>query len=136
MAVTRLIYETWVSEYKPIDNEFNPDVPGGQLFLAPYSVEEQEFLKGIESSRIWSYGSGEYGGTYIWSSLDSLGSDLIGCYVTEVGYTNTDITEIEFFEPEYTCPRCEEFWSGDDVALQRQKYEDSCEKCGTDEDLR
>ncbi len=56
-------YEAWEEIYKPIENPF---APGSQLFEIPCSDEEREFLKTINVSSIGSYGSGEYGGTYIW----------------------------------------------------------------------
>jgi len=131
----KMYYEEWVATYKPIDNKFNPGVAGGQLFQMPCSDEERAFLQTVERSKIWSYGAGDYGGTYVWSGEFGQGSENYGAYVTEIGYEGDAIIEVEFFEPEFECPRCQEFWSGEDVITQRRKYEDSCEKCATEDDL-
>ena len=131
----KLNYGDWVETYKPIDNHFSPNVPGGQLFQIPCSDDERGFLQDVDVSRIWSYGPGEYGGMYIWSGEIARGFENYGAYVTEIGYTGETVIEVEFFEPEFDCPRCNEFWTSEDAITQQKKYEDACENCGTEEDL-
>jgi len=126
----KISYEEWVATYKPIDNEFNPDVSGGKLFEMPCSADERAFLQGVEASRIWSYGSGEYGGTYIWSGESGQGLENLGAYVTEIAYKGDAIIEVELTEPEYTCPQCEMGYVGELAIKQRKNFEDACEDCG------
>jgi hypothetical protein len=123
----KISYEAWEEIYKPIENPF---APGSQMFPIPCSDEEREFLQSIDVSRIWSYGSGEYGGTYIWSGEVAQGLENFGAYVTEIGYQDESILEIEIFEPEYTCPKCEINYVGDLAVEQRKRFEDACEDCG------
>jgi hypothetical protein len=127
----KLSYEEWVATYLPIDNEFNPNVAGGQLFEIPCSEEERKFLQSVETSKLWSYGSGEFGGTYIWSGESAQGLENFGAYVTEIGYEGNAIIEVEVSEPEYTCPNCEMDYVGELAIEQRKKFEDECEDCGT-----
>jgi hypothetical protein len=129
--LNKISYEEWRTTYKPLDNEFNPDVPGGQLFLIPCSVEEMAYLQNVEASRIWTYGCGEYGGTYIWSGESGQGTENLGAYVTEISYQGVAIIEVELSEPEYTCPQCEMGYTGELAIKQRQDFEDACEDCGT-----
>jgi hypothetical protein len=129
----RMDYGDWVKTYKPIDNQFNPGVAGGQLFQIPCSDDEREFLGTIDVTRIWSYGAGDYGGTYIWSGEFAQGIENYGAYVTEIGYEGDTIIEIEFFEPEYTCPNCDMDYSGDSAVEQRKKFEDACQDCVSDQ---
>ena len=65
--LNKISYGEWVATYKPIDNTINPSDAGDQLFQMPCSDEERAFLQTVEPSKIWTYGAGEYGGTYIWS---------------------------------------------------------------------
>jgi hypothetical protein len=127
----KMEYGTWVKTYKPIENQFNPGVPGGQLFEIPCSDDERSFLQSVEVTKIWSYGPGRYGGTYIWSGEYSHGIENYGAYVTEIAYEGEQVIEIEFFEPEYTCPNCETDYVGELAIEQRKKFEDACEDCGT-----
>lgn len=124
----KMSYGTWEEKYRPIENPFSPDE---QLFQIPCTPEEKAFLKTIDLSRIWSYGAGNYGGTYIWSGEFAQGIENYGAYVTEVGYVGDSIIEIEVFAPEYTCPNCEMSYVGDLAVEQRKKFEDACEDCGT-----
>ncbi len=128
--LNKISYEEWVATYKPIDNKFNPGVAGGQLFQMPSSDEERAFLQTVDRSRIWSYGAGEYGGTYIWSGESGQGIENLGAYVTEIAYQGDAIIEVEFFEPEYTCPQCEMGYVGELAIKQRKNFEDACEDCG------
>ena len=124
----KISYEDWEATYKPIDNPFASDE---QLFQIPCSDEETTFLKNAEKGKIWSYGSGEYGGTYIWSGETAQGLESLGAYVTEVAYEGDSIAEIEVFKPEYTCPQCEVTYVGELAVEQRKNFEDSCEECET-----
>jgi len=126
----KISYEEWQATYKPLDNKFNPDVPGGQLFLIPCSSDEMAFLQSVDVSKIWSYGAGEYGGTYIWSGESGQGIENLGAYVTENAYQGDAIIEVELSEPEYTCPQCEMGYVGDLAIEQRKNFEDACEDCG------
>jgi hypothetical protein len=99
------------------------------LFQIPSSEAEVAFLENVDGVKIWTYGSGEYGGTYIWSGENSQGLENFGAYVTQVGYVGESIIEVEFFEPEYDCPNCETSFIGDEAIEQRKNYEDSCENC-------
>ena len=123
----KMSYEAWEETYNPIENPF---VPGSQLFQIPCTDEEREFLRTINVSRIWSYGSGDYGGTYVWSGEVAQGLENFGAYVTEVGYEGDAIVEIEVLEPEYTCPNCDMGYVGDLAVDQRKRFEDACEDCG------
>ena len=126
----KISFEEWRATYRPLDNEFNPDVPGGQLFLIPCSSEEMAYLQAVDVSRIWSYGAGEYGGTYIWSGESGQGIENLGAYVTEIAYQGDAIIEVELSEPEYTCPQCEMGYVGELAIQQRKNFEDACEDCG------
>jgi len=44
----KLNYGDWVETYKPIDNQFSPNVPGGQLFQIPCSDDERGFLQDVD----------------------------------------------------------------------------------------
>jgi hypothetical protein len=125
----KMSYGEWVEKYKPVTNHFS-SMENEQLFQIPCTEQEKAFLKTIELPKIWSYGVGNYGGTYIWSGELAQGMENYGAYVTEVGYEGGPIIEIEVFEPEYTCPQCEITYVGEIAIEQRKRFEDSCEECG------
>lgn len=68
-------------------------------------------------------------------SKDAWDSKSQRCCSPASPLTGETVIEIEFFEPEFECPRCNAFWTSEDAISQQKKYEDACEDCGTEEDL-
>jgi hypothetical protein len=79
-----LSFEEWKEKYKPMRNPFlNSD------YFDFVSDEEKEFIRKQNLLTVWTYGSGDFGGQYIWNDWHTVGR--FGYYVTEVPYRKGDM---------------------------------------------
>lgn len=79
-------FDEWVKVYKPIYNHldsnasFQDETDQGMMFET-YG-DEVEFVKSQSPDKIWMYGDGDDGGSYIWSGWGFV--NRIGYFITEV----------------------------------------------------
>jgi hypothetical protein len=96
-------YDVWVETYKPILNHIDTNASFDGMMFETYG-EEVEFVKATDEDRIWMYGDGDDGGTYIWSGWGFV--NRLGYFITEVPCPpDTDI-QIMVGEPDLTCDFC------------------------------
>ncbi|CAB4158033.1 hypothetical protein UFOVP694_101 [uncultured Caudovirales phage] len=105
-----LTMEEWEATYKPISNHIDTnasfqDESGNGIMFETYG-DEVAFVKEQDPNKIWMYGSGDDGGTYIWSGWGFV--NRLGYFITEVPCPpNTDI-QVQVAEPDLTCDLCDE----------------------------
>jgi hypothetical protein len=113
-------WDEWAKKYKPISNHLVKD-PDQQMFET-YG-EELEYVKTIESNRIWTYLDGDM------SSLICAGYHFvnrIGYYITEVPWTDEDDYVLLSVEEECEC------YSEDEEVLEQRNDEwgdPDCKEC-------
>jgi len=98
-----LTEDEWFDTYKPIKNNIDMDSSFDGHMFETYG-EEVEFVKAQDQNRIWMYGDGDDGGTYIWSGWGFV--NRIGYFVTEVPCPDDVTIQIQVGEPDLTCDFC------------------------------
>jgi hypothetical protein len=104
-----LTFDEWLETYKPITNHIDTnasfqDESGNGIMFETYG-EEVEFVKQQDPNRIWMYGSGDDGGTYIWSGWGFV--NRLGYFITEVPFSDSEIVQVLVAEPDLTCDLCD-----------------------------
>ena len=105
-----LTFDEWLETYKPITNHIDTNASfqnesGNGIMFETYG-EEVEFVKQQDPNRIWMYGSGDDGGTYIWSGWGFV--NRLGYFITEVPFSDSEIVQVLVAEPDLTCDLCDE----------------------------
>jgi hypothetical protein len=102
-------FEDWVKQYKPIYNHidknasFQDDSDNGLMFET-YG-DEVEFVKSQDPAKIWMYGDGDDGGSYIWNGWHIV--NRIGYFVTEVPCPPDTTIQIQVGDSPEECEKCE-----------------------------
>jgi len=105
-----LTFDEWLDTYKPITNHIDTNASfqneeGEGIMFETYG-EEVDFVKQQDPNRIWMYGSGDDGGTYIWSGWGFV--NRLGYFITEVPFSDSEIVQVLVAEPDLTCDLCDE----------------------------
>jgi hypothetical protein len=105
-----LTMEEWEATYKPIynhiDNNASFQDESGQGIMFETYGDEVAFVKSQSPDKIWMYGSGDDGGTYIWNGWGFV--NRLGYFITEVPCPpDTDI-QVMVGEPDLTCDDCDD----------------------------
>jgi len=105
-----LTMEEWEATYKPIYNHIDTnasfqDESGNGIMFETYG-EEVAFVKEQDTNKIWMYGSGDDGGTYIWSGWGFV--NRLGYFITEVPFPENTTIQVQVDEPDLTCDDCDE----------------------------
>jgi hypothetical protein len=105
-----LTFDEWLDTYKPITNHIDTNASfqneeGEGIMFETYG-EEVDFVKQQDPNRIWMYGSGDDGGTYIWSGWGCV--NRLGYFITEVPFSDSEIVQVLVAEPDLTCDLCDE----------------------------
>jgi hypothetical protein len=111
-----LTFDEWLDTYKPIPNYLDENASfqnesGFGVMFETYG-EEVDFVKQQDPNRIWMYGSGDDGGTYIWSGWGFV--NRLGYFVTEVPFPENTIIQVLVAEPDFTCDDCDEIIEEDE----------------------
>ena len=109
-------FEEWETTYKPISNHLDENASfqneqGEGIMFETYGVEV-DFVKSVNPNRIWMYGSGDDGGTYIWSGWGFV--NRLGYFITEVPFPDNTIIQVLVGEPDLTCDECDEIIEEDE----------------------
>lgn len=83
MDITLTLAE-WKQMYRPIKNPFSHS---GDYFEASAN-DEKDFVRKQNPLTVWTYGSGDFGGRFIWNGR---GANRYGYYVTEIPYGEDDM---------------------------------------------
>ena len=103
-----LTMEEWEATYKPIPNNIDPNASfqnedGVGIMFETYGAEV-EFVKKAHPNHIWMYGSGDDGGTYIWSGWGFV--NRLGYFITELPFPEDTTIQIQVGDPDLTCDFC------------------------------
>ena len=132
-------FDEWCDTYKPIinhiDNNASFDNGYGGIMFETYG-DEVEFVKSQSPDKIWMYGDGDDGGSYVWSGWGFV--NRLGYFITEVPCPpDTDI-QIRVSYNWFYCEGCSaEFEDPDNTirdAFQEQDLE-KCPNCATIEEM-
>jgi hypothetical protein len=103
-----LTMEEWEATYKPIynhiDNNASFQDESGQGIMFETYGDEVAFVKSQSPDKIWMYGSGDDGGTYIWNGWGFV--NRLGYFITEVPCPPNTHIQVQVGEPDLTCDFC------------------------------
>jgi hypothetical protein len=103
-----LSFEDWIEQYKPITNHIDKnasfqDEDGNGLMFETYG-DEVEFVKSQSPDKIWMYGDGDDGGSYIWSGWGFV--NRLGYFITEVPCPPDTTIQVLISHNWYYCENC------------------------------
>jgi hypothetical protein len=128
-------FDEFVDTYKPITNHIDTNASFDGLMFETYG-EEVEFVKAQDENRIWMYGDGDDGGSYLWSGWGFV--NRIGYFITEVPFPDNTTIQVQISMPWFFCENCHAEFEDpnntirdafDEVELQK------CPRCATIEEM-
>jgi hypothetical protein len=126
--------EEWEATYKPITNHIDTNASFDGLMFETYG-DEVEFVKAQDENRIWMYGDGDDGGSYIWSGWGFV--NRIGYFITEVPFPDNTTIQIKVSSYWYYCEGCQAEIEDDGQLINEKFYDfECCPQCATVEQLR
>ena len=100
-------FDEWCDTYKPIINHIDDnasfDNGDGGIMFETYG-DEVEFVKSQSPDKIWMYGQGDDGGTYVWNGWGFV--NRLGYFITEVPCPDGLTIQVQVGEPDLTCDFC------------------------------
>jgi hypothetical protein len=137
MQFLEISYDDWFDTYKPITNHIEKNASFDGCMFETYG-DEVAFVKAQDENRIWMYGDGDDGGTYIWSGWGFV--NRIGYFITEVPCPDnltiqvsvSDVSEV------YICDNCGAEWEDDSALLMQDTLAEigKCAGCATIEEIQ
>lgn len=131
-------FDEWVKVYKPIYNHldnnasFQDETDQGMMFET-YG-DEVEFVKSQSPDKIWMYGDGDDGGSYIWSGWGFV--NRIGYFITEVPCPPNTTIQVKVSSYWYYCEGCGAEIEDDGQLINEKFYDfECCPQCVTPEQL-
>ena len=131
-------FDEWCDTYKPIINHIDTNASfdngyGGVMFET-YG-DEVAFVKEQPEDRIWTYGDGDDGGSYVWNGWSFV--NRIGYFITEVPCPPDTTIQIKVSSYWFYCEGCSAEIE-DDGQLINEKYYDLgfCPECATVEQTK
>ncbi len=131
--------EEWFETYKPIPNHLDENASfndGEHGYMFETYGDEVEFVKAQDENRIWMYGDGDDGGSYIWSGWGFV--NRLGYFITEVPFPDNTTIQVQVSVPWYFCENCNEELE-DPNNLIRDAFQDQdlqkCPECATIEEM-
>jgi hypothetical protein len=97
-------FDEWFDTYKPIPNHIDERGASFDGYMFETYGAEVEFVKKAHPDHVWMYGSGDDGGTFVWSGWGFV--NRLGYFITEVPCPpNTDM-QMRVSEDDLTCDFC------------------------------
>ena len=129
-------FDEWVDTYKPITNHIDTNASFDGMMFETYG-DEVEFVKAQDENRIWMYGDGDDGGSYLWSGWGFV--NRIGYFITEVPFPDNTTIQVQVSIPWFFCENCNAELEDPDSAISDKfgGYDfTSCPECATVEQLK
>jgi len=132
--------DEWEATYKPIYNHIDKnasfqDETGQGIMFETYG-DEVAFVKSQDPAKIWMYGDGDDGGSYIWSGWGFV--NRLGYFITEVPCPPDTTIQIQVSVPWYFCENCEAELEDPDNLI-RDAFDEAdlqkCPECATIEEM-
>jgi hypothetical protein len=124
-AFVEMDFDTWFDTYKPITNHIDTNASFDGHMFETYG-EEVEFVKAQEENRIWMYGQGDGGGTFVWNGWGFV--NRLGYFITEVPCPADTDMQMRVSEDDIECENCE-WLIGEDETLDTHECKE-CTRCG------
>ena len=123
-------FDEWLTTYKPITNHIDTnasfDNGEGGIMFETYG-DEVEFVKSQSPDKIWMYGDGDDGGSYIWSGWGFV--NRLGYFITEVPCPPDTTIQIRVGYNWYYCENCGAELEDPDNLIRDAFQEHDLEKC-------
>ena len=129
-----MTFEEADEQFKFIPNNYDEYSSLDGLMFETYG-DEVEFVKSQDPAKIWMYGDGDDGGTYIWSGWGFV--NRIGYLVSQIPFPENTTIQIKMSSYWYYCEGCGTEME-DDGQLINDKFYDwqCCPLCATVEQLK
>jgi hypothetical protein len=132
-------FDEWCETYKPIvnhiDNNASFDNGEGGIMFETYG-EEVEFVKAQDENRIWMYGDGDDGGSYIWSGWGFV--NRLGYFITDKPFANDVDIQVRVSYNWFYCENCSAEFEDPDNTI-RDAFDEAdlqkCPQCATLEEI-
>ena len=129
-----LDFDDWCDEYKPITNHIDTNASFDGLMFETYG-DEYEFVKAQNENRIWMYGDGDDGGTYIWSGWGFV--NRIGYFISDKPFADNVTIQVKVSSYWYYCEGCSAEIEDDGQLINDKFYDfECCPQCATVEQLK
>ena len=128
-------FEEFVETYKPITNHIDEHASFDGLMFETYGAEV-EFVKAQDENRIWMYGDGDDGGSYLWSGWGFV--NRLGYFITEVPFPDNTTVQVRVSYNWFFCENCHaEFEDPDNLIRDAFDEHDlyKCPQCATIEEM-
>jgi hypothetical protein len=127
-------FDEWVDTYKPILNHIDTNASFDGTMFETYG-DEYEFVKAAPENKIWMYGDGDDGGSYLWSGWGFV--NRIGYFITEVPFPENTTIQVKVSSYWFYCEGCGAEIE-DDGQVINEKYYDLgfCPLCATVEQMK
>jgi hypothetical protein len=127
--------DEWAATYKPIKNHIDTNASFDGEMFETYG-EELDFVKAADEDRIWMYGDGDDGGSYIWNGWHFV--NRIGYFITSVPCPPDTTIQIRVSYNWFYCENCSaEFEDPDNII--RDAFDEAdllkCPECATIEEM-
>jgi hypothetical protein len=128
-------YEEFIETYKPITNHIDTNASFDGMMFETYG-EEVEFVKAQDENRIWMYGDGDDGGSYLWSGWGFV--NRIGYFITEVPFPDNTTIQVRVSFNWFYCENCQAEFEDPNNTI-RDAFDEAdlqkCPQCATLEEL-
>ena len=128
-------YDDFVETYKPITNHIDTNASFDGMMFETYG-EEVEFVKAQDENRIWMYGDGDDGGSYLWSGWGFV--NRIGYFITEVPFPDNTTIQVRVSFNWFFCENCHAEFEDPNNTI-RDAFDEAdlqkCPQCATIEEL-
>ena len=126
--------DEWFDTYKPIKNHIDVTSSFDGHMFETYG-DEVEFVKAQDENRIWMYGDGDDGGSYIWNGWHIV--NRIGYFITDVPCPENTSIKVKISSYWFYCEGCGAEIE-DDGQVINEKYYDLgfCPECATVEQMK
>ena len=127
--------DEWAATYRPIKNHIDTNASFDGEMFETYG-DEVEFVKAQDEDRIWMYGDGDDGGSYIWNGWHFV--NRIGYFITEVPCPPDTTIQVRVSYNWFYCENCSAEFEDPDNTI-RDAFDEAdllkCPECATLEEI-
>lgn len=128
-------FDEWCETYKPIQNPYDDNASFDGAMFETYGAEV-EFVKSQSPDKIWMYGDGDNGGSFIWSGWGFV--NRLGYFITEVPCPADTTIQIRVSFNWFYCEGCGAEMEDPDNTI-RDAFDEhdlyKCPQCATLEEM-
>jgi len=129
-----MTFEEADEQFKFIPNQYDEFASFDGLMYETYG-DEVEAVKAFDPAKIWMYGDGDDGGSYIWSGWGFV--NRIGYFLSENPVPPDTTIQIKMSSYWYYCEGCKEEMEDDGQEINDKFSEfECCPLCATVEELK